>query len=75
MDKKHRKNDKPTGTQQPVFALDMKQTCKALGNVTPPTVYKEIAAGRLKTFKIRNRRFATPEACREYIAAREKEAE
>jgi excisionase family DNA binding protein len=56
------------------FALSIKDVCKAL-NVTHPTVYKEIAAGRLKSFKIRNRRFSTPEACREYIAAREKEAE
>jgi len=73
MRNRHTKQDKETS--QPVFALDMKQTCKALGDVTPPTVYKEIAAGRLKTFKIRNRRFSTPESCREYVAARMKEAE
>ena len=75
MHKRHRKNDKPNGIQHPVFALDVKQACAAMGGITPPTYYKEVAAGRLKTFKIRNRRFATPEACREYIAAREKEAE
>lgn len=74
MDKSHRKNYKPTGTQQPVFALDVKQACAAMGGITPPTYYKEVAAGRLKTFKIRNRRFTTPEACRDYIHAREQEA-
>ena len=74
MHKRHTKQEKPKA-EQPVFALDMKQTCKALGDVTPPTVYKEIAAGRLKTFKIRNRRFSTPESCREYVAARMREAE
>ena len=73
MDKKHRKNGKPKGAPQPVFALDMSGICKAL-NVTAPTVYKEIAAGKLRTFKIRGRRLATPEACRDYIHAREQEA-
>ena len=75
MHKRHTKQDKPKGEPQPNFDLTIKETCAALGGVTPPTVYKEIAAGRLKTFKIRNRRFATPEACRDYIHAREQEAE
>ena len=57
------------------LALTVKEICKALGGVTPPTIYKEIAAGRLKTFKIGSRRFSTPEACQEYIRLREKEAE
>ena len=57
------------------LALTVKETCKALGDITPPTFYKEIAAGRLKTFKIGNRRFVSPDALRSYVSAREKEAE
>lgn len=75
MHKRHTKQDKQKGMPEPFFALTIKETCKALGGVTPPTVYKEIAAGRLKTFKIGNRRFSTPETCRDYIHARLKEAE
>jgi hypothetical protein len=75
MNKRHHRNDKPKAAHQPIFALTIKETCKALGGITPPTVYKEIAAGRLKTFKIGNRRFSTPETCSEYIHARLKEAE
>jgi len=74
MHKRHT-SQKPPKTAQPVFALTIKQTCAALGDISVPTCYKEINAGKLETFKIGNRRFSTPEACRKYVAARLKEAE
>ena len=38
------------------------------------TLYEEINSGRLKTFKIRRRRFATDKAIDDYIAMCEAEA-
>lgn len=43
-------------------------------NVSPRTTYREIADGRLRTIRIRNRRLITPEASEEYDRAREAEA-
>ena len=38
------------------------------------SVYNEIAAGRLRTYKVGRRRFATPEALRQWAAAHESRA-
>jgi excisionase family DNA binding protein len=38
------------------------------------SIYKEIAAGRLRTFKVGRRRFATPQALRQWAAAHEARA-
>ena len=56
---------------QETFALTIKDVCRAL-NVTHPTVYKEIQAGRLHTFTIGRRRLVTPHALHDYITQREK---
>lgn len=39
-----------------------------------PTIYREISAGRLRTYHVGRRRYVSAEAIREYIAAREAEA-
>lgn len=39
-----------------------------------PTIYREIAAGRLRTYHVGRRRYVSAEAVNEYIAAREAEA-
>ena len=36
-------------------------------------IYKEINAGRLRSYKVGRRRFITEEACVEYVRAREAE--
>jgi excisionase family DNA binding protein len=56
------------------LALSIKDVCKAL-NVTHPTVYKEIQAGRLQSFTIGRRRFVSPDALTNYVRAREKAGE
>ncbi|MFP5504873.1 MAG: helix-turn-helix domain-containing protein [Gammaproteobacteria bacterium] len=39
-----------------------------------PTLYREIAAGRLRTYHVGRRRYVSADAVREYIAAREAES-
>ena len=39
------------------------------------TVYNEINAGRLRSYKVGRRRFVSEEACVEYVRAREAEAQ
>jgi len=56
------------------LALNVKEQRRALGDISPPTYYKLVASGELKTFTIGRRRYATPEACRAYIQQREKDA-
>ena len=55
------------------FSMSITDAAKAL-NVSRPTIYKEIQAGRLHTFTIGRRRLVSPEALREYVKAREKVA-
>ncbi len=38
-----------------------------------PTIYREIAAGRLRTFHVGRRHYVSDDAIREYILAREAE--
>ncbi len=52
-------------TNPPVVALSIKQTC-AVTNLTPPTIYAEINAGRLRSFKVGRRRLVGLEALREW---------
>ena len=52
----------------------IKTTAKRL-HVSIQTVYNEINAGRLKTFRIGKRRFVSEEALIKYIKDREAEAE
>lgn len=40
-----------------------------------PTIYREIQAGRLRTFHVGRRRYVSADAIREYIAAREAESQ
>lgn len=39
-----------------------------------PTLYREISAGRLRTYHVGRRRYVSADAVREYIAAREAES-
>jgi hypothetical protein len=47
---------------------------KAVYGLTRDLVFKEIAAGRLRSFRIGKARYVTAEAIEEYIRAREAEA-
>jgi hypothetical protein len=53
-----------------VMVLDIPEVARRLGNLGPGTVRSIIASGELKSIKIRDRRFVTVEALREYVAAR-----
>jgi len=48
------------------------EAMRALG-ICRSTIYREINSGRLRTFRIGNRRFISPEALRAYVRARERE--
>ena len=54
---------------QPV-GLSIEETIRATG-LGRTSIYKEIAEGRLKSYKIGRRRFVSPEALREWRAAYE----
>ena len=56
------------------LALDVKEAREVLGGISQPTFYKLVANNELRTFTIGRRRYTTPEACAEYIRAREKAA-
>ena len=58
------------GKKMHTLTMSIADAAKAL-NVSRPTVYKLINDGSLQTFKIGHRRLTTPEACRDYIRARE----
>jgi excisionase family DNA binding protein len=53
------------------FTMSITDAAKAL-NISRPTIYKEIQAGRLQTFTIGTRRLVTPDALTNYVKAREK---
>lgn len=55
------------------ISMSIKEAAKALG-ISHVTMYKEISAGRLKTFMIGRRRLVSSDALRHYIEAREKES-
>lgn len=52
--------------------LTIRDVCQAL-RVAHPTVYKQIRAGRLRSYKIGRRRFVTRKALDDYIAQSERE--
>lgn len=52
--------------------LTVAEVARALG-ITHPTVYSQIHAGRLRSFKIGRRRFITRQALNEFIALMERE--
>ncbi len=54
-------------------ANTMPETCEALG-FGHQKLYDEINAGRLKTYKVGRRRYASEEAIRQYIRDREAES-
>lgn len=53
-------------------AMPISEGLQRLG-ISHPTGYREIHAGRLRTFKIGRRRYITDEALDEYIKQRERE--
>ena len=53
------------------LTLSITDAAKAL-NISRPTIYKEIQAGRLHTFTIGRRRLGSPDALTDYVKAREK---
>jgi len=55
------------------FGMSIADAAKAL-DVSRPTIYKEIQAGRLQTFTIGRRRLVSPEALENYVKQREKVA-
>jgi hypothetical protein len=55
-----------------VFTAD--EFRKQYGEISPQTFYKEIAAGRLKTFKVGRRRYVSREAAEQWRREREREA-
>ncbi len=57
----------------PVVALGIKQVSEAT-DLTPPTIYAEINAGRLRSFFVGRRRLVSLEALREWQHDREAEA-
>jgi excisionase family DNA binding protein len=63
---------KPTRPVAPV-ALSIDETIRATG-LGRSTIYQEMAAGRLKSFKIGRRRFVSPEALTQWRAAHENAA-
>ena len=52
------------------LALDIPEVGRRLGGLSRGTVQAMISSGELKSIKIRDRRFVTPEALRAYIAER-----
>lgn len=54
------------------LAVSIEEAC-GLTNLSRPTVYKEINAGRLKSFTQGRRRLIAIESLRAWIAARERE--
>ena len=71
-------NQKPvtqiTTEPQPVEPLlSINKLIELLGSRS--TAYGEINAGRLKTIKVKSRRYSTPNQWREYLKLLEKEAE
>lgn len=54
-------------------ALSIDAATEVMG-LSRPTIYREIQAGRLRTFHVGRRRYISADAIREYIAAREAEA-
>lgn len=63
-----------TQTRTEHGAFDVADLC-ARHNLSRQTIYREIAAGRLRTFKVGRRRKVTPAAEREWIALLEAEAQ
>ena len=62
------------GKEMHTITMSITDAAKAL-NISRPTIYKEIQAGRLQTFTIGTRRLVTPDALRSYVSAREKAAQ
>ena len=52
---------------------NVERTCERLGFKSRQTFYNEVNSGRLRTYKVGRRRFASEEACVEYVRAREAE--
>lgn len=65
MDRKRQKGDRAT--------FDIEEICQR-HNISRQTVYREIAQGRLRTFKIGRRRKVTKEAEQEWIALLEQKS-
>ena len=56
----------------PPLALSINEAAQTIG-ISRATVYKEITAGRLRTFQINSRRLVSVTEIQNYIAAREAE--
>lgn len=54
------------------FALSVDEAANAVG-ISRPTLYEQIKTGRLRTFKVNNRRLVSPDALREWVKAQEDE--
>lgn len=63
-----------TAPKQPRSAKSVREFCESYG-ISPPTVYNEIATGRLRTIKIGRRRLITVDQEREWLARAEREAQ
>ncbi len=70
-----------TGSKKPAVgavprraAYSVREACQLLGGIGIPTLYEEINAGRLRTFKIQSRRLISEKAILDYIEAAEREA-
>lgn len=66
-----------TSTASPLphrAAHSIRAARQLLGGIAQPTIYRLIASGKLRTFRVGRRRFVSDDAIRDYIAAAEREA-